>query len=254
MKRLACLMILALAVVAAPAFAEVQRRVAGSSFASDYQTVPAMANTTGFGGARFQTYVTILNPTASGFTVEATLYDGAGNAHNATIALAAGELKTYQNFLEEVFDFSGAGAVRFRSPESAGGTHNNRFIINAEVWSGEGMRYGTTIPAVEFAGSNSPSFAGGITVSAATRTNVGCFNEADVANAIEATVMDDSGNVLGSVDLNLAANAWGQTAVNVFVSNGTVKFTPVEAAVCYASVVSNTTHDARFIEAAEYLP
>jgi hypothetical protein len=252
MKRLVCLMTLALAVVATSAFAQADRRVSGSSFASDYQTVPAMANTRGFGGATFQTYVTLLNPTASGFTVEATLYDAAGVAHEATIPLAAGELKTWENFLDEVFDFSGAGAVRFRSPETIGGT--NRFIINAEVWSGAGMRYGTSIPAVEFAGSNSPSFAGGITVSANTRTNVGCFNESDAPNAIKATVLDDSGNVLGSVDLNLAANAWGQTGVNVAVTNGTVKFTPTEAAVCYASVVSNATHDGRFIEAAEYRP
>ena len=253
MKRFVCLATLAL-VVTTSAFSQNQRRVAGSSFASDYQTVPAMANTTGFGGARFQTYVTLLNPTASSFTVEATLYDAAGVAHAATIPLAPGELKTWQNFLEEVFDFSGAGAVRFRSPESTGGTNNNRFIINAEVWSGAGMRYGTTIPAVEFAGSNSPSFAGGITVNASTRTNVGCFNESDAANAITATVQDSSGNALGSVNLNLAANAWGQTGVNVIVSNGSVRFTPSEAAVCYASVVSNTTHDGRFVEAAEYRP
>src|SRR6185436_20086132 len=177
MKRLVCLMTLALA-VATSAFAQADRRVAGQSFASDFQTVPAMANTKGFGGAAFQTYVSLLNPTASSFTVEATLYDASGTAHHATIPLAAGELKTWQNFLDEVFDFAGAGAVRFRSPQTIGGT--NRFIVNAEVWAGADMRYGTSIPAVEFAGSNSPSFAGGITVNAGTRTNVGCFNESDV--------------------------------------------------------------------------
>ena len=251
MKKLLCFAMLTLA--AATAFAQ-QRPAALSSFASDFQTVPVMGNTPGFGGATFQTYVALLNPTASSFTIDATLYDTAGTKHNATIALAAGELKTYQNFLAEVFQYTGGGAVTLKAPESTGGTHNNRFILSTEVRT-SGTRYSTTIPALEFAGSNSPSFAAGITVDSNTRTNIGCFNQSDAANLVRATVYDNSGKqAIGTVTLNLAANAWGQAAVTSIVSGGYVQFAPSESAVCYAVVVDNSTSDGRFISAAEYRP
>ena len=105
-----------------------------------------MGNTPGFGGATFQTYVALLNPTASSFTVDATLYDTAGTKHNATIALAAGELKTYQNFLAEVFQYTGGGAVTLKAPESTGGTHNNRFILSTEVRTSAGVSQSAYAP------------------------------------------------------------------------------------------------------------
>jgi hypothetical protein len=239
---------------ASGALAQAPARVRALSFASDFQTVPAMANTPGFGGATFQTYVAILNPTAASFPVNVSLFDGAGVRHDATITLAAGEMQTYTNFLDTVFHATGGGAVTFQAPDSTGGTHNNRFIVTAEVRTTNG-RYATPIPALEFAGSNSPSFAAGVNVDANTRTNVGCFNQSDAANRVRATVLDATGKqTLGTVDLLLVPNAWGQTSVNTIVSNGYIRFDPTEAAVCYAVVVDNATNDGRFISAAEYRP
>jgi hypothetical protein len=250
MKRLICLV--AFAIIALPIFAQSvapNRQPLNLSFASDFQTVPVMANTTGAGGAVFETYVAILNPTSSAFTVTASLYDAAGVKHDAVISMAAGELKTYTNFLDAVFHAHGGGAVTFRSADSS-----QRFVVSTEVWTAGG-RYGTTIPALEFAGTDSDSFAPGITVSSNTRTNVGCFNQANAANTVVANVMDPSGTMtLGTVTLNLAANAWSQTAVNTVVSNGYVRFDPSDNAVCYAVVVDNQTNDGRFISAAEYRP
>ncbi len=256
MNRLAYLTALVLAViVAAPAFSQSERHVvAQSSFASDFQTVPVMGNTPGLAGATFQTYVALLNPTSSTFPVTVTLYDGTGAKRDAMITLAPGELKTYPNFLDAVFQFTGGGAVTFKSPESTGGTHNNRFIISAEVRT-SGARYGTSIPALEFAGSNSRSFSAGVTVDSNNRTNIGCFNQSDSPNKVTATILDNTGKqVVGSADLNLAANGWGQRAVNAIVSGGYVQFDPSDAAVCYAVVVDNSTNDGRFIPAAEYRP
>lgn len=257
MKRMTVLIALALAtVLAIPGLAQTERRPATSSFASDLQTVPVMANTGGVNGATFQTYVSIANPTSSAFAVDATLYDAAGSEHHATISLAAGEVKSYTNFLSTAFNYSGGGAVTFESPESAGGTHNNRFIVNAEVWTTtNGGRYGTSIATLEFAGTSSRSFSPGITVDSSTRTNVGCFNQSESANHVKATVLDATGKLtLGSVDLNLAANAWGQTAIPTIVSNGSVQFDPSDSAVCYAVVINNATNDGRFVAAAEYKP
>jgi hypothetical protein len=54
--------------------------------------------------------------------------------------------------------------------------------------------------------------------------------------------------------LNLAANAWAQAGVGSSVTNGYVRFTPAEAAACYAVVVDNATSDGRLIPAVEFEP
>ena len=255
-RHLAIAAVLLAVVIATPAFSQAGKRPAGAqSFASDFQTVPVMANTVGLGGATFQSYVALFNPTASSFSVTASLYDAAGTKRDAVITLAAGELKTYANFLDEVFHATGGGAVTFQSPESTGGTHNNRFTISTEVRTGASARYSTTVPVLEFAGTSSRSFAAGITVDANSRTNIGCFDQSGAANLIKATIFDNSGKqTLGSVNLSLAANGWGQTAVTSVVNGGYVQFDPTDAAVCYAVVVDNVTNDGRVISAAEYRP
>jgi hypothetical protein len=246
MKTLLCLTMVIATATALPA--QSLHIVPNTNFASDFQTVPVMANVPG-AGAVFQSYVALLNPTASSFPVTVTLYDAAGVQTQATISLAAGQVKSYENFLDAVFGRTGAGAVTFRSPDPS-----NRFIITSEVRT-SGTRFSTTVPALEFTGTNSPSFVAGVTVSAATRTNVGCFNQSDAANRVTATVFDSTGTqVLGSIDLNLPAHAWGQTGIGTIVTEGTIRFTPAEAAVCYAVVVDNATADGRFISAAEYKP
>jgi hypothetical protein len=246
MKRFITLIaVLALATAAA---AQAPGRVRAQDFASDFQTVPVMGNTPGI-GSTFQTFVALLNPTSGAFPVEVTLYEPSGATRTATIQLAAGELKTYTNFLGAVFDnYVGGGAVTFRSADPS-----RRFIVNAEVWT-SGSRYGTSIPSLEFAGTNSRSFAAGVTVDGTFRTNVGCFNQSNADNAIRATVYDKSGQTVGTVDLSLPANGWGQAPVNAAVTEGYVQFDPSEAAVCYAVVVTNATNDGRFVSATEYRP
>jgi hypothetical protein len=248
MKRLICLV--ALAIVTLPTFAQSAQRTPRSlAFASDFQTVPVMANTVGAGGAVFETYVALLNPGPSAFPVTVSLFDAAGTKHDAIIELAAGELKTFDNFLDEVFDFTGGGAVTFHSADSS-----KRFVVSAEVWTDNG-RYGTSIPALEFAGTDSPSFAPGVTVSIGTRTNVGCFNQSGAPNTVTGTVLDPTGTqTIGTFTLDLAANAWSQTALSTVVNEGYIRFTPSGAAVCYAVVVDNLTNDGRFIPAAEFRP
>ena len=254
MKRRTGLTTLLLMVALALPATSQQRAPRALDFASDFQTVPVMGNVPGVNGAVFQTYVAILNPTASAFPVDVTWYDGAGNKKNATITLAAGELKTYSNFLDTVFQATGGGAVTFRAAESAGGTHNNRFILNVEVKTA-GNRFGTSVPALEFAGTASRSFAPGVTVDSTSRTNVGCFNQAEATNKVRITVLDNTGTVtIGTQELNLAPNEWAQTAISSVVSGGTVQFEPEEAAVCYAVVVDNVTADGRLMIASEYRP
>lgn len=238
-----------LALLATTAFAQTSKRPAApnDSFASDVQTIPVVANTSGVSGAQFTTYMAIFNPTASSMTITASFFDGNGTETDKTITLAAGELRTFTNFMADVFNALGGGAVTLRASDPS-----NRFIVSSEVRTG---RFSTTVPALEFAGSSSPSFAPGITVDATARTNVGCFNQSSSANTVKANVFAGTGqSSIGSVTLNLAPNGWSQTAVPTVVSNGYVQFVPSDSAVCYAVVVDNSTNDGRFISAAEYRP
>jgi len=254
------LIVIAALLFAAPLFAQTQSTVARrgttmDSFASDFHTIPVMGNVSGVGGARFQTRVSLLNPTANAFQVQATLYDNNGTAYNAVLNLLPGQVKTFQNFLGDVFNgYTGGGAVTLEAVGTAGGTHNNRFIVDAESYT-TGTRYGTVIPVLEFAGTSSRSFAPGVTVDSNTRTNIGCFNQGSSTNTITATVHDSTGaTTVGTVTLTLAPNAWGQTAVTSVVSDGSIQFDPTNNAVCYAVVVQNATNDAHLVMASEYQP
>jgi hypothetical protein len=253
MRRISLMVFTMVALIATSAVAQ-QQHARSLAFASDFQTVPVVANAPGIGGA-FQSYVALFNPTSAAFSVTATLYDATGTKRTALIPLAAGELKTYNNFLDAVFSgYTGGGAVTFTSPDTSGGTRNNRFIVNTEVRTA-GTRYSTAIPVLEFAGSSSRSFAPGITVDSSTRTNIGCFDQSGAANSVKATILDNTGTqTIVTVTLNLAANGWRQTAVSSIVSNGNIQFDPTDSAVCYAVVVDNATNDGRFISAAEYKP
>lgn len=248
MKRLASLTALALLLTAALA-AEPHRRPSTFEFASDFQTVPVMGNTPGLQGARFQTYVALLNPTSTSFPVDVTLYKPSGATEMRTIALGPGEIKTYPNFLDTIFGYTGGGAVTFRSPNPA-----NRFIVDVEVWTSGGQRYGTDVPSLEFAGTASTAFAPGVTNNADTRTNVGCFNQSGVMNVIGVRVRDNTGNTVSTTSLTLQPHGWGQIGTSGVVTDGYVEFEPEDAAVCYAVVVDNETNDGRFISATEYLP
>jgi len=259
MKRILMTTAFALALVAVPMFAQTtstttQRQPQNFDFASDFLTIPVAANVPGLNGT-FQTYMAIYNPTSSTIPVTVSVYDGSGTRRDATITLNAGETKTYQNFLSDVFTgFTGGGAVTLSTPLSAGGTHNNRIIATSEVRT-SGTHFSTPVPTLEFAGSSSRSFAPGITVDSNSRTNVGCFNQGDTTNTVKATVLNSTGAAIGTqATLTLPPHAWGQTSITTAVTGGSVQFDPTDSAVCYAVVVDNSTGDGRFISATEYTP
>ena len=257
MKKLVSLMtVLLAAVVATPAFSQTKPAPLGEMFfAADSLTVPVMINAGGLAGATFATYAALMNPTSKAFPVQVTLFDSGGNKTQKTITLAAGELKTYQNFLDTVFAYSGLGTVRFQSGAEVGGSSDNLFILSAEIYTtGSGVRYGTSLPTLEFPGTDSRSFSVGVTVDASNRTNVGCFNESKVANTVNVTVFDGTGAQVTTLQLQLGPNTLGQRAVNAAVSGGYVRFDPSGPASCYAVVANNSTNDARFIPAVEYTP
>ena len=88
MKRILALLLLTVPMLA--------QNVVPNSFASDFQTVPVMGNVPG-AGARFQTFVAIMNPTSSAFPVEVALYDTQGTRRTAAITLDAAVNSQFPN-------------------------------------------------------------------------------------------------------------------------------------------------------------
>jgi hypothetical protein len=255
MKKLIMPVLIALALLAT-AFAANQRNSLG---AFNTITIPVMANAPGLQGAFFKTRVVIFNPTQDNYTVDATLYSTSGQVAKVAINMAAGQVRNYENFLQQIFDFSGAGAVKFDSLAGApGGTTGREFIVTSEVYTdGPGGSYKTVASAGPILEDTLPefdSFSLGINVNANSRANVGAFNSSAGANEINADVYDSSGSLLTTVTLALEAKTWNQVAVPVNVTGGYIKWRLQSPAFCYAVVVDNKSNDGTFIPASDFVP
>ena len=220
------------------------------SVSSNFAVVPSMANVPGLFGAVWKTKVELYNPTATAYSVQVTLYDNTGKLKEATIDLAAGQLRSYENFLSDVFSFGGAGAVKFD-----GGSDDNQFVLNAAVYTDTANgRYITPVPALIYDASSLQSYSLGITVDSSARTNIGAFNPSSSANVVTANLFDPSGSVVSTLTLTLAPQGWNQISIPTTVSGGYVEFKPTLPAYCYAVVVNNTSNDGNFVEATEFAP
>jgi hypothetical protein len=220
--------------------------------------IPVMANNPGvIPGTFFKTKVAIINPTQLSYPIQVTLYDGNGQAGQATISMAPGQVRNYDNFLEQIFGRSGAGSVVFNSGAGVpGGSAANDFIVSAEVFTDSPTgKYKTVVTSgalLDSVSNLSEAFSLGITVDASTRTNVGAFNDTESPNVINADVYSAAGTLLGTVTLTLPARSWAQVAVPTNVTNGYIRWRTSGLAYCYAVVVDNLSNDGTFIPGAEY--
>ena len=219
--------------------------------------IPVMANTAGvIPGTFFKTKVAIINPTQLAYPIQVTLY-GTGQVGQATINMSPGQVRNYDNFLEQIFARSGAGSVVFNSGAGVpGGSAANDFIVSAEVFtdspSGKYKTVVTSGALLDAVSNLSQAYSLGITVDASTRTNIGAFNDSDGTNEINADVYSAAGTLLSTVTLTLPAKSWAQVAVSTNVTNGYIRWRTSALAYCYAVVVDNLSNDGTFIPGAEY--
>ncbi|MEW5977269.1 MAG: hypothetical protein AB1898_15875 [Acidobacteriota bacterium] len=224
-------------------------------FAASSAVVPVMANLEGLNGAVFQTQVSIFNPTAFNYSVQVTLYGPDGMVGSRTLTMSPGQIRNYSNFLQDVFAYAGAGAVRFDSRTPDGGSADFQFVLNSEVyWDTANGSYGTSVPALFHDASSFEAYSVGVKVSSAARTNIGCFNDSDQANAVEASVFDASGQLVDTVSMTVAPHSWKQMRLTASVNGGHIRWRLSAPAYCYAVVVDNRTNDGNFIPAAEFVP
>ena len=192
--------------------------------ALSWQTViPATANAPGRFGAYYKTRVVIFNPTSRDYSITARLYGTNGPVSQREIAVDASEYLVWDNFLGEVFDYTGGGAVWLKAP-----AEDDQFYMTAEVYTDSpNGRFSTTVVSgivPKFVSSSKPDFNVGVSVNRKRRTNIGVWNWEAVPSSVEAKVFNASGSLLETVRFQLKGEAWQQKTITVPVDNGLVRW------------------------------
>ena len=192
-KLIACwglLMVLGLPAFAETPVPEREKMEVGNALLR-HAVIPAAANNPGRFGAHYKTRVVIFNPTEGAVSITATLFDHNGPIGQNEIPVEANRFQVWDNFLGEVFDHSGAGAVSLMAGP------DDLFYMTAEVYTDSpNGRFSTTVVngiVPVFQPGNEPDFNVGINVNESRRTNIGVWNMEDMPSSIEAQVFDASG-------------------------------------------------------------
>lgn len=249
---------------AEPRWQETQKALVGSGY-----VFPSSANVQGV-GAYFRTRMVLTNPTGSAITVLSKLSTPAGFSVEKSIALDSFQTRVYENFLAEVFEYTGGGGVNLVELGAATGGLGRPFLAVAEVYADTAAgRYSTPVtglspddrvvrPVVE-AGF---SMATGLRANTANRANFGCSNADSVAVTVRAEIYTSNSPTIGSPtaveEFSLPAGGWGQKAVPVQdelirilykVSSGGGEL----GVYCYGVNVNNASNDGTSIPAS-YVP
>lgn len=221
--------------------------------------IPTAANNPGQFGAVFKTAVSIVNVTDRSYTIVGTLYRSIGGTIERQISMRARQARNYDNFLQEVFSYSGAGGVEldaFLAPP--GGSDSNQFAVFAEVYTDSpNGRYKTVVGVVDPSDGLSltePSITPGIFIDASSRTNVGCVNTATTQAIVNVDLYSSAGGLLTTFFLTVPASGWAQGALIQTVSGGYLVWR-LQSGVspqCFGVVVDNRSNDGSLIQPNRY--
>ena len=223
---------------------------------------PSTANAPGANGAYFKTRMVLTNPHTTRILLAAVLDTQTGSAGIKTIILEVGETRVYENFLQDVFAYTGGGGVGLMEV-----TETRPFYASAEVWAENANgRFSTSLfgmgiadRVVNLANKDTGySLAAGVRVNASNRANVGCVNMYYAAAQVRADVYNESSATVPAAQLvlDLPGSGWAQTSVPVTGENIRIFFWQLTAAenphgtYCYAVNVNNQSNDGTSIPAA----
>lgn len=195
--------------------------VVSSSSYSSWVVIPTAANKPGRFGATFSTRVVIHNLTPEDYSIEALLLGPNGPVSRQNIRMAPHQYLSWDNFLQQVFDFSGEGAVVLRNGDAVGG-----FYVTAEVYTDSPKgRSSTTVVN----GFNPPGieairgYHAGITADDSQRVNVGALSLIE-HSSIQAKVFDSQGRHVETIAFEMAPLSWQQKTIGVPVENGSIQW------------------------------
>ena len=238
-----------LTVLCCPAFAETilpeRQRLEVAGSLSRFGVIPASANSPGRFGAHYKTRVVIFNPTSRNYSITALLYGTNGPISTNAIPIESGEYIVWDNFLGEVFDYSGGGAIWLLAPDE-----DNQFYMTAEVYTDSpNGRFSTTVVngiIPRLLRGREPEYNLGITVNQNRRTNIGVWNWETEPSSVEAKVFDASGSLVQTIPFELKGEAWQQKTISAPVENGHVRWETngeSETHYFYAVEVDNASND-----------
>ena len=201
--------------------------------------IPTMANSPGRQGAYYRTKVTLWN-FDSDLDLTMRLYGPNGLVAQRNLSIEVNNFWTWSNFLEQVFDYRGAGAVEFSG--------NAPFTVSAEVYttSSEG-KYTTVVhngPAPLRPYSSGAGSVGVVTVDGATRTNAGVFNNSNRSQTVTARVYYTGSNDPNqTITFSLPPKGWAQKSVSARGERGHIFWTIPRESYMWVVSVDNQSND-----------
>ena len=201
--------------------------------------IPTMANSPGRHGAYFRTKVILWN-FDSDLDLTMRLYGPSGFVAQRNQSIDVDNFWTWSNFLEQVFDYRGAGAVEFSG--------NAPFTVSAEVYttSSEG-KYTTVVhngPAPLTPYSSVAASVGVVMVDGATRTNAGVFNNSNRSQTVTASVHYTASNDPDqTITFSLPPKGWAQKSVSARGERGHIIWRIPEEAYLWVVSVDNRSND-----------
>jgi len=238
--------------------------LAASDLVSTTHFFPVVSRTAGLGGTNWSTAVQMVNPGVETLTVTARL-SNEGAFRSESVTLAAGETRAWSDFLGEVFDFDGTGALMLEADaDNNGGAPAERrsFAASMRISTGGfgGGSYGQGVPSLDpitgFLGDWTALFPAvalwGQPRQGGFRTNVGFWNIGAEAAQLRLRILDPSGFEVWRQTVSAGRHDPFVMALprNLDLQSATLMVEPLDGWIdcaVYLSVVANMTGDASFL-------
>jgi PKD repeat protein len=173
-------------------------------------TIPAVGRAPGIGGTFWRSDVTLFNPGLTTMNV-ALRYLAAGqdnrNAPAQTMAIPPSRTVVIADVVQTLGIASGSGALRVSWNGASGPIVTSRTYTTAVG----GGTYGQSIdPVTSFAND---SYVPGLRSDSSFRSNIGFVNGGDAQMTVTATLLSDSGAVIGTTQIGLSPRSQVQFAI-----------------------------------------
>ena len=203
--------------------------------------IPTTANVPGRFGGIFKTNLTLANLSKEDIEVTARLYGTRGLVKEETISLKAVTYSSWNDFLDSLFGYRGAGAVEFTAEKPFQ-------VASVEVFIDTSSGRNTTVvlnqptPPLLYTGS---AISLGVNVNDDKRTNIGVFNSSSRSQTVTARVHpgERGADPVQVIRFDLPAKGYSQKSVSARVENGFISWSIPREAYLYVVSVDNSSND-----------
>jgi hypothetical protein len=234
---------------------------------NDTYVIPAVANSPGAFGTRWQTQFSAFNPQLD-YDLRVTVVfvpTGGAQGYEAILRIPPNSTAYSENLLADLFNAGGTGSLLVATfPEDNPGVPNDvisrSFLVTTNTFNNvQSGTYGQTIPGVwaglqDYAFDEISAVAHGVTNNdrEGWRTNIGAVNLGDRSVIMRVSVYDDDGNrLLNKAAFSIPPMGHIQDRLPVQVNRGTIEFfvdDPSRTAVVfpYVSTIDQLSGDPRY--------